>query len=54
MRLMWKLAGLCLLTLGAAMVSPAPPSVPEIDPSAGINAIALGSGALLILRSRKR
>jgi hypothetical protein len=53
MRLIWKLGGLCLLTLGAAMVCPAP-TAPEVDPSVGINAIALVSGALLILRSRKR
>jgi len=50
-----KLAGFALLTLGVAMVSPAPPpAAPEIDPSAGINALALLSGVLLILHSRKR
>jgi hypothetical protein len=53
MRLISKLVGFALLTLGVAMVSPAPTSVPEINPSAGINALALISGVLLILRSRK-
>jgi hypothetical protein len=54
MRLTCKVAGFVLLALGVAMVSPAPVSVPEIDPSAGINAVALVSGVLLILHSRKR
>ena len=53
MRLIWKLAGLALLVVGVAMVAPAPPGVPEIDPSAGINALALVAGALLLVRSRK-
>ena len=53
--LAWKLAGFALLTLGVAMVAPAPTlPVPEIDPSAGVNALALLSGVLLILHSRKR
>ena len=54
MRLTWKLAGFALLTIGVTMVSPAPVGVPEIDPSAGVNALALLSGVLLIFRSRKR
>ena len=54
MRLIWKLAGFALLIIGVAAVSPAPTGVPEIDPSAGVNALALISGVLLILRSRKR
>ena len=55
MRLTCKAAGFgTSWLLGVAMVSPAPVSVPEIDPSAGINAVALVSGALLILHSRKR
>jgi len=53
--LAWKLAGFALLALGVAMVAPAPTtSAPEIDPSAGVNALALLSGVLLILHSRKR
>jgi hypothetical protein len=54
MRLICKITGLCFLALGVAMVAPAPVGVPEINPSAGINAFALLSGVLLILRSRKR
>jgi len=54
MHLIWKLAGFAFLALGVAMVSPAPPpGTPEIDPSSGINALALISGVLLIMRSRK-
>jgi hypothetical protein len=54
MRLTWKALGIALLALGVAVVSPAPVGVPEIDPSAGVNSLALLSGVLLILRSRKR
>jgi hypothetical protein len=54
MRLTWKALGFALLALGVAVVSPAPVGVPEIDPSSGVNALALVSGVLLILRSRKR
>jgi hypothetical protein len=54
MRLIWKLAGLALLVLGMAMYQGRRPGAPEIDPSAGVNALALVSGVLLILRSRKR
>ena len=54
MRLTWKVAGFALLALGVAMVCPAPITTPEIDPSAVVNARALLSGVLLILRSRKR
>jgi len=48
-----KLIGMALLVIGAAAVASASP-VPEIDPSTGMNAIALLTGALLIVRSRKR
>ncbi len=54
MRILFKFAGFALLAIGVALVSPAPPpSVPEISPSLGVNAVALIGGALLILRSRK-
>jgi hypothetical protein len=50
-----KLAGLVLLTMGMASVSSAVAlSAPEIDAATGINALALLSGALLVIRSRKR
>jgi hypothetical protein len=54
MRLTWKAAGFAFLALGVAVVSPAPPSVPEIDPSSGVNALALLAGAFLIIRTRKK
>jgi hypothetical protein len=50
-----KLAGLTLLTIGVAGVSSAIALVaPEIDAATGTNAVALLTGALLIIRSRKR
>ena len=49
-----KLAGLALLTIGVASVSLAAAVGPEIDAATGANALALLSGALLIIRSRKR
>jgi hypothetical protein len=50
-----KLAGLVLLGIGVASVSSAIiPVGPEIDAATGVNALALLSGALLIIRSRKR
>jgi hypothetical protein len=55
MRLATKFAGIALLLTGAAMMMSAQqPSVPEIDPTMGLNAVALMGGVLLILRSRKR
>ncbi len=48
-----KLAGLTLLTIGMASVGSATVG-PEIDPATGANALALLTGALLIIRSRKR
>ena len=54
--LVMKVAGLMLLTIGLASVSFAIVTVdgPEIDAATGANALALLSGALLIIRSRKR
>jgi len=48
-----KIVGLMLLVVGmsgAAMAT----MVPEIDASSGINALALLSGTLLIIRSRRK
>lgn len=53
MNKMTKIAGLALLALGIAGSCMASP-VPEIDASTGINALALLSGAALIIRGRKR
>jgi len=49
-----KLAGLALLTIGVCSVGLATALGPEIDAATGVNALALLSGALLIIRSRKR
>jgi len=50
-----KIAGLALLTIGMVSVMGAVPvGAPEIDGATGINALALLSGALLIIRARKR
>jgi len=52
---MIKIAGMFLLGIGVAslaLASTAP--VPEIDAATGINALALLSGAVLVIRSRKR
>lgn len=50
---MQKIIGLVLLFIGmsgAAMAT----VVPEIDPASGVGALALLSGALLLMRSRKK
>jgi len=49
-----KLTGMFLLTIGLATAVFAVPAAPEIDAATGINAVALLSGVLLIIRSRKR
>jgi MYXO-CTERM domain-containing protein len=52
---MKKPVGILMLLLGmvaGAMASVAP--VPEIDPTTGIGALALLSGALLVLRARRK
>ena len=47
---------LSLVGIGVAMAghAAAAASAPEIDASSGVNAIALFSGALLMIRGRKR
>lgn len=48
-----KALGMLLLVIG--MSGAAMGAVPEIDPSSGVSALALLSGALLVIRgSRKR
>ncbi len=47
-----RLVTLGLLLAGCATFALA--SVPEIDPSTGASAVVLLSGALLVLRSRRR
>jgi LPXTG-motif cell wall-anchored protein len=43
-----------LLTASAAFAGTPPPAAPEIDPTMGIGALALLSGGLLLLRSRRK
>jgi hypothetical protein len=50
-----KLVGWTMLLMGAAGSAFAgAPSAPEIDASSGVAAIALLSGGLMVLRSRRR
>lgn len=50
-----KAAGMILLGIGVACLGLAQTApAPEIDPASGINAIALLSGAVLLIRGRKR
>ena len=44
--------GLMLLILGSTAVAWA--SVPEIDPSSGVSALALLAGAVLVIRARRK
>ena len=47
-----KIIGIMLLAIGT--VATASASVPEIDASSSVSALALLSGSLLILRSRRK
>jgi hypothetical protein len=49
-----KFAGLAMLTIGMAGIVSASAVGPEIDAATGVNALALLSGVLLVIRSRKR
>ncbi len=52
---MSKIIGLSLLLVGAASFAMATPvAAPEIDGASATSAIALLSGALLVLRSRRK
>jgi hypothetical protein len=55
-RMTLKLIGTVLLGLGMVSASFAHPyeRVPEIDAAMGMNAVALLTGALLIIRGKKR
>jgi len=50
---MTKFVGFALLLIGTAGVAGAVP-VPEIDPGSGMSALALLSGALLVIRARRK
>jgi len=51
-----RIVGVVLLTIGAARLVPAAVGVPapEIDPGAGMNALALLAGAVLVIRSGRK
>lgn len=48
-------AGMVLIGIGVSSVCGAVlPAAPEIDPASGVNALALITGALLVIRGRRR
>jgi len=49
-----KLVGMMLLFAGIGGVLAATPTVPEIDPGSAGSAIALLTGTLLVLKSRRK
>ena len=51
---MRMLSTLSILIVGLAAAAAAAVPAPEINPASGVNAIALLSGALLVIRSRRR
>jgi hypothetical protein len=51
---MTKFAAFVLLLIGTAAIAGATPAAPEIDPASGMSALALLSGALLVIRSRRK
>ena len=51
---MVKLIGAMLLLMGMAGLAFAPTPVPEISPDSATTALALISGAVLVMRGRRR
>jgi len=51
---MYKTIGMFLLAIGVSGAAMAVTTVPEIDASSGASAIALITGAMLVLRGRRR
>ncbi len=51
-----KVFGVALLLVGASQLVFAgePVSTPELDPATGVSALVLLSGALLVIRARRR
>ena len=50
-----KFLGMALLLVGASQfVKAGLSTVPELDPATGVSALVLLSGALLIIRTRRR
>ncbi len=48
-----KIVGIALLTVGMAVVAMGT-TVPEINPGSGVSAMALLSGALLVIRGTRK
>jgi hypothetical protein len=51
---MQKTIGMMLLFIGVSGAAMAVPAVPEIDPGMGVSALALLSGALLMMRHNRK
>ena len=51
---MRKVLGMMLLVAGASVIAMGAPSVPEISAGSAGSAVAILSGALLILRGRRK
>ena len=49
-----KVVGIILLLVGTVGVASAVPAAPEIDAGSAVNAVALLSGSLLMLASRRK
>jgi hypothetical protein len=49
-----KIAGMVLLLAGTMATLSAVPTAPEIDANSAVSALALLSGSLLMLKSRRR
>jgi hypothetical protein len=49
-----KILGVMLLVLGTVSMASAAVPVPEIDASSAVSALALLSGSLLMLKSRRK
>ena len=49
-----KVVGMILLLVGTVTIATAAPAVPEIDASSTASALALLSGSLLMLKSRRK
>ncbi|HLK19223.1 MAG TPA: hypothetical protein VKT81_09710 [Bryobacteraceae bacterium] len=49
-----KLLGMALMFVGVASFASATATVPEIDPGSAGSALALLSGALLVMRARRK
>ena len=49
-----KILGMMLLVVGMSGAAMATSAVPEIDAGSGVSALTLLSGALLLIKSRRR